>query len=472
MPGYREENYSSALNRFFEDLIFRYRTAFEVKRRLDRFLASDFNLFEIFKPDEEHLSDVLALLLDPNGVHGQGTLFLKKFLEALRKVLDSKINLSQEGKSQKRKLSELLSEDVKIKREKSFSGETRTYRRMDLLLSFSPSNFRIAIENKPRAGDQPGQLADYWRALECLTQERDYILIYLSGSGEGPSEQSISNDERRDLESKGKLLVLGYREFLISWLKECLKECEADKVRWFLRDFVTYIENNFPEDKGMDIDFDKYNILKEYLFSKTDDVNTYKLRFMIASDIAKYFKKIKEEIKDKFLIKLANSLESIAKEFDLKINNTEEFMKGEYLGKVYLFKDNWKFNKEEVGLFNYQIEIWNKNWDNEDIYIALGIAKYDNKPPIEGSLEDLIKKFSLEEMIDEFDEFKRNYRYVMSQKDEWWIILNDQCKEDIANFYLNKGEILLECLLKKVKNLIENTQDPLDRLIRKVKANI
>jgi hypothetical protein len=35
---------------------------------------------------------------------------------------------------------------------------------------------------------------------------------------------------------------------LIPWLKECFKECEAEKVRWFLRDFITWIGKNFREE--------------------------------------------------------------------------------------------------------------------------------------------------------------------------------------------------------------------------------
>lgn len=245
----QEENYKAAIDRFFEDLIFRYRTAFEVKRRFDRFLASDFNLFEFFKSDEERLSDALALLLDPRGVHGQGRVFLEKFLEALERVLDRKIDSSQEGKAQKERIrSQKGFEEVKVEREKNFPGKIKGFRRMDLLLSFFPSNFKIAIENKPWAEDQEGQLADYRRALECLNRGQDYLLIYLSGSGEGPSTWSIAEGERGKLEAEGKLLVLGYREFLVPWLKECLKECEADKVRWFLKDFVAYIEKNFQEE--------------------------------------------------------------------------------------------------------------------------------------------------------------------------------------------------------------------------------
>src|SRR4051794_32824876 len=45
--------------------------------------ARRFNVFSLIKPDENRLSDILADLLDPDGPHGQGNLFLRLLLEQL-----------------------------------------------------------------------------------------------------------------------------------------------------------------------------------------------------------------------------------------------------------------------------------------------------------------------------------------------------------------------------------------------------
>ena len=80
----RNEKFFGDLEKFFGDLRFRYRIARISKEQTDRYLASDFNLVGITAPKEEDIPRYIALLLEPKGTHGQGDVFLRKFLEILQ----------------------------------------------------------------------------------------------------------------------------------------------------------------------------------------------------------------------------------------------------------------------------------------------------------------------------------------------------------------------------------------------------
>lgn len=235
-----EESYFRKLTEFFKPLIFKYRVAKEIKRQTDKFLASDFNLVEIINPTEEKISDIIAMLLRPDGEHGQGNIFLRKFLEILSKELPEK----PDGISD---IEYLLNCRIIVDREVEAKG------RLDIRIYFKKEGenfFTIGIENKPWAGDQPEQLKRYSDYLEKDSDhlKEKYVLLFISGDGRMPSEFSISEKDRKKLEESGNLLCSSYHKFLILWLKECLKECEAEKVRWFLRDFITWIRKNFREE--------------------------------------------------------------------------------------------------------------------------------------------------------------------------------------------------------------------------------
>jgi len=222
------EGYTQRLERFFNDLSFRYRVANEVKRYTDRFLASDFNLVGIFYPDETRISGILALLLNPKGEHGQGDLFLEEFVNTLKGFLLNPTPL----------------EDLTDFSAAKVSTEVSTYYgRLDILVEF-PNRFAIAIENKPWAGEQFQQLERYAEYLEKTYGGR-YLLLFLSGSKR--KAVSLSGDLKQKLQREGKFWETSYGEFLKPWLLKCAKECESDKVRWFLRDFASWIEKNFGE---------------------------------------------------------------------------------------------------------------------------------------------------------------------------------------------------------------------------------
>ena len=75
-------------------------------------------------------------------------------------------------------------------------------RRIDIsvhIIGADGKTYCLAIENKPRAGDLENQVQ---HSLEYLSKEYDerFLLIYISGTGEGPSEWSIHETELEQME--------------------------------------------------------------------------------------------------------------------------------------------------------------------------------------------------------------------------------------------------------------------------------
>ena len=73
----------TAYRRFFAEMAPRLETARALEAELDRHLARRFNIFDYLRTDELGLSSIIADLLDPQGPHGQGPLYLKTFVQGL-----------------------------------------------------------------------------------------------------------------------------------------------------------------------------------------------------------------------------------------------------------------------------------------------------------------------------------------------------------------------------------------------------
>jgi len=226
--GEHKSTYKYLLDNFFRKARVEYNTYIKIKRELDRYLSTDFNFIDIIAPDELRISYILSLLLDPNGVHGQGSIFLEIFLDKLGK----------------KGISNIFSAEIFREKTTDLLEEGKQNRRIDIYINVD--GFVIAIENKPWAGEQEDQMEDYFRYLEKLKNRggiRDFRLVYLHGTGEKPhsiSKETIDNN-------KDKFKFESYSGLLIPWLKECYRECESQKVRFFIKDFIIWIERNFKE---------------------------------------------------------------------------------------------------------------------------------------------------------------------------------------------------------------------------------
>jgi len=73
----------------------------------------------------------------------------------------------------------------------------------------------------------------------------NFLLIYLHSTGEEPYTIQKETVEK----NKDKLLFTSYQKLLKPWLEACYKECESQKIRFFIKDFIDWINKNFKENE-------------------------------------------------------------------------------------------------------------------------------------------------------------------------------------------------------------------------------
>jgi len=218
-----ENTYANSLENFFERLGFRFRIFDEIKKQADIYLSSDFNVFNFIRPDENRLSDMIEEILSPEGSHGQAETFLNEFLNLLR---NKGLALDLTGK-------------VSISRE----YPTENVRRIDILLKFEDGTI-IGIENKPQAKEQIRQVGDYVAYLETISPDK-FVFVFIHGYGKEPI--SIEADKLEDLKNRNRFFNLSYVPDFRDWLNSCYGKCKSEKFRFFLMDFINYVQKEFVE---------------------------------------------------------------------------------------------------------------------------------------------------------------------------------------------------------------------------------
>jgi hypothetical protein len=156
-----------------------------------------YNLFRIMRTgmDEVKICRVLAELLNPEGSHGRGDLYLKRFVERI-----GAINSVYE---------KIGDETAWVDAE----YPTNTGRRIDIVIGngkiFAP------VEVKIRAGDQPAQVADYF-AFAKTKNECHVPVIYLTVDGCQPNDPGVVEGTHYER--------LSFDYDILPWLNECLEE--------------------------------------------------------------------------------------------------------------------------------------------------------------------------------------------------------------------------------------------------------
>lgn len=233
---------TNEIGRFFDELKYKLAIVKRHKLQTDRYLASDFSVFSYILDDENILSDMIADLLRPDGKHGQDNAYLISFLNMLFESNSSNSNL-QSNISNFLSLVTHKPEQIKIFREKSTDHIEKNQRRMDIVIDFGEGN-GLMIENKPWTIDQYKQLEHYHQNMK-LRFKNSVILVYLSGNGNPPSLDSLPPALKLKISQDGEYVEINFPKHIPDWLHHCFLHTDADKIRWFLRDFKNYVETKF-----------------------------------------------------------------------------------------------------------------------------------------------------------------------------------------------------------------------------------
>jgi len=218
---------------YLSEVELRQKFYLKAKKELNKELAHDFNIFDFINTDERKLSAVIEFLLNPSSSHGQGITFLKLFLSMLQRKTDLLNSIDTYKLNDTYSCCEYLIRTDKI-----------SYKMLDVfvLLNNNTEEFVVALENKPFVGEHYKQVANYIEFLDNKYLDK-YLFVFLSSRGEDPVS-ILDKKLLKRLKSKGILVILSYDDLAHMWLQFCFKECEAEKIRWFLRDFISYIKIN------------------------------------------------------------------------------------------------------------------------------------------------------------------------------------------------------------------------------------
>ena len=290
--------------RFFDGLKPKLNAAKHIERELNRHLAHRFNVLDYLRTDELGLSYIIADLLDPRANHGQGSFFLQILLEQLQ-LTERWSNL------------DLASTTVSMER------VITAQRRIDVYVKIrgGSTEYCLAIENKPYAGDQENQVSDY---LEHLAGEFDdrFLLVYLSAAGDPPSDWSLSTS---DLDQwTGRFAVMAYDDqnssegtasedetsdpyeafresfSLTDWIDICHDNCRVERLRWFLRDTQNFFQRTFG-DHHMTTD-NEARAVQEYLLSNPENL-------LVGLAVYESWPTVRDRVCQQFLERLRNRIE-------------------------------------------------------------------------------------------------------------------------------------------------------------------
>lgn len=359
----------------------------------------DYNIFTLFHDfsDEVNLhSNFIASLLDPNGDHYKGDLFLKLFLEMCG-IDDFSIDTST-------------------------ATVFKEFKHIDIYISDGKKH--IILENKVYAKDQPTQIARYIKAIKKEgAEDEDIYVLYLHPDRELPKENSLGgyklNQDNTKLVKGSSIIkfkVIRYNKEILEWIDKCKNEVSnLTDLNVFLSQYKDVIE----------MIYDRYKRIDE--METANLVEIFKENYTAVSEIANNYQETRKKIIDEFFEKLSEKLKKVYNENCYKIGG-EKIASNKYCQPIKIESTNWE-------LFNFAIEFIGVNLTNP----IMGFVKKDKT--IDLSKIDNTKK------ADDF--------WIKSEK-----ICVDICEEIVEEnfdeFLLSKIKGFIDTNDKEISNLKQN----------------
>ena len=257
----------------------------------------DFNIFQIIglTSDEVRVhSAFLATLLDPQGSHRQGDLFLQLFTKQLSHIVH-----------------DFDTKSAVVECEKYIGRMTETTGgRIDIHIEDEKGD-KIIIENKIYAPDQTNQLIRYHNYAH------DAILLYLTLDGKAPGKESAG-----DLTEGQYYYQISYSNEILDWLTSCYRAVKkiptlAEGINHYIN-LIKIITNQST------------NIMKNEEIAKTIASNSSNIQAAI--EIQQAMQEVKINIQEKFWNKLIERFQSENYKvktyfYDTEVDDLSEYIK-------------------------------------------------------------------------------------------------------------------------------------------------
>ena len=191
---------------------------------------SEYNIFSALgvMENEVVMCRFLASLLNPDGSHGMGPLFLRSFFQEVLPDIPS---------------GGTLLSHTSVETEFPISGD----RRIDIVLRNACCS--IPIEVKLNAGEQKGQCYDYYQYAQNAP------LIYLTKFGSAPSEYSRAKPDGSDLLPLERIRCISWSGHICRWLRGLLPRLDGP-VKQAVMQYIDAISHftSGQEWKGMELE--------------------------------------------------------------------------------------------------------------------------------------------------------------------------------------------------------------------------
>lgn len=270
------------INQFLNEI----KTIADSYKRMAEATGENFNIFSLLQVETDEIrthSRFIAELLNPNGIHNQGDVFLKKFLKSFPQIEDFDEN------------TRVFVEYYVGKVEKEKGGQ------IDILLKDTSGNV-IMIENKIYAGEQANQLLRYKNAFP------NGKLFFLT----------LKGNESNNIKNFEDYIPISYENDIVNWLEECKKEAvNIPTLRETISQYINLIKKLTHQNLNK-----KMN--KEIINRILKDEET----FSVYKTITGVHNELYKEILQTDFIGL---LEEIAKENQLELEVDPGFLEG----KIY-----------------------------------------------------------------------------------------------------------------------------------------
>ncbi len=325
----------------------------------------DFNVFEVegVLSDEVRVCRLLKELLDPEGSHGQGHLFLKLFMQEVIQCND---------------FDETAYEGAAVTREEVIDNS----RRIDLVIKIVGKIYPIEV--KIYAKDQEAQCYDYYEYAKEKSKDSQVIIYYLTLDGHEPSDFSLKSKDKNEMLAEDRYKCISFDKHIMNWITRCINSTELEQiypVREILIQFRDAIKMLTGKEKGkiyMKIK-EKINTSKEYFSAALQIKNA--LPDVMADKMIEVFDAIRDHMKEKSYDKYYDheTYKSDAVEYynqkrhmiwpslSYNVPVSDEALKGKI---ALIFEIGWD------GLLYFGITPWDENKKSNDCEKTNGAAEY------------------------------------------------------------------------------------------------